>query len=152
MKHGYWEHVLLIVGLYTMLCDAMQERTEVEMLVNQTGDKNDENTNRLVMLEGFYSSGNAGTCINAALWCCRKPIGQCQCSFYLKAVLPLVKMLAAASYRNNEAGLWVARYNMSLEIQMSSIELFSPTHELTQFDDNWHFSAALFIESLEDDK
>ena len=43
--------------------------------------------------------------LQSAIWLRSEPIGQWQRSFYLKAVLPLVKSLAIASDRNNDTCL-----------------------------------------------
>ena len=47
---------------------------------------------------------NPGACITAAISCCRKPLNQWQCSFQMKAALPLANRLAAASDRNANSG------------------------------------------------
>ena len=45
-----------------------------------------------------------GTCIFTAIWYCPKSFNQWQCSFQMKAALPLVNRLVTASDRNNGTG------------------------------------------------
>ena len=67
-------------------------------------------SNILVYLTGFVvgllicGGWHPWPCITAAIWRCQKPIRQWQCSFNLKAALPLVKRLATASDRSNNTG------------------------------------------------
>ena len=43
---------------------------------------------------------NTGSHIATGIWSCHKPISQWQCSFHLKAALPLVKRLVTVSNHN----------------------------------------------------
>ena len=45
-----------------------------------------------------------GTCVTTVIWYCHKSLNQWQCSFQMKAALPLVNRLVTASDRNNGTG------------------------------------------------